>query len=118
MTQQDLSQIKTLLQENNKNLITKDDLSKAFKENNKNLVTKDDLSDNNRRLAKFFATKQDLENLVTKDEYHKTVDQILTSLDGIYGIVKRWDEERFLFSTKLKNHETRISKIENHTFAN
>lgn len=118
MTQQDLSQIKTLLQENNKNLATKDDLTKALVENNKNLATKDDLYENNKRLAKIFATKQDLEKMVTKEEYHQTVDQILTTLDGIYGIVKCWDEERFLLSGKISNHETRITKVEKQVFAN
>ena len=62
MTNEDLQQISNLLdqklkqafEENNKNLVTKDDLKEAFIENNKNLVTKDDLKENNK-------------NLVTKD---------------------------------------------------
>lgn len=118
MTKQDLKEIKQLLEENNKNLVTKDDLKRAFEENNKNLVTKTDLIENNLKLAKIFATKQDLDKFVTKDEYHKTVDQILTTLDAIYGKVKNLEPESLITAHKIQDHETRIIKIEKHIFAN
>ncbi len=118
MTKQDLEQIKKLLVENNKNLVTKQDLENAFFENNKNLVTKQDLIENNLKLAKIFATKQDLEKFVTKDEYHKTVNQILTSLDEIYGIVKKSEPENLITAHKLQNHEVRLTKIETQIFSN
>ena len=86
MTQQDLGQIKNVFNQ---------EIKKALEENNKNLVTKDDLYENNKRLAKVFATKQDIKDLVTKNEYHKTVDQILTALDNIYGIVKNVETHVF-----------------------
>ena len=101
MTKQDLKEIKQLLEDNNKNL-----------------VTKDDLIENNIKLAKIFATKQDLEKFVTKDEYHKTVDQILTTLDAIYGKVKNLEPESLIAAHKIQDHEKRLTKIEKHIFAN
>ncbi len=122
MTKQDLEQIKSitkqLLEENNKNLVTKDDLKNAFLESNKNLVTKSDLVENSLKLATIFATKQDLEKFVTKDEYHKTVDQILTTLDAIYGKVKNLEPESLIAAHKIQDHEKRLTKVEKHIFAN
>ncbi len=105
LTKTDLAQIKDLL----KDLPTKKEVKKEIESS---------IIDNNKRMAKIFVTKQDLECLVSKDEYHKAVDQILTTLDGIYGIVKNFDQENLITSHKLSDHDIRISKIEKSIFAN
>ncbi|MFW0862377.1 MAG: hypothetical protein ACKKL6_02215 [Candidatus Komeilibacteria bacterium] len=87
LQKEDIQQIKNVIQENNKNLVTKDDLV----QNNKNLATKEDLKqafiENNKNLV----TKEDLKqafiennkHLATKDELHELTLMVQKGFDNV-----------------------------------
>jgi len=96
--------IRTIMREELKNFATKDDL--------KNFATKDDL--------KNFATKDDLKNFATKDELNSKHNQVMNTLDDMYGFLKEMKQEMTVINhrvykiqdPKLENHEKRITKLE------
>ena len=113
MINEDLQQIKELLQENNKNLVTKDDLVENNKnlvtkddlvENNKNLVTKDDLVENNKSLEKIIDEKVDKLAILTKqgfDELENKLDKHDEKVDNLAIMTKQGFDE---LEKKLKKH--------------
>ncbi len=102
LTKTDLAEIKKLI----KDLPTKIDVEKAILENN-------------HRLFKVLATKEDISRIyVTQDKHRDDINELQKIMDKTYGIAKRFDDERNIFSTKIKNHESRLTKIESHLFAN
>ena len=98
--------IKQILLENNKNLVTKADLV----ENNKNLVTKADLVENNKNLV----TKADLvennKKLVTHDQLTENNNILLASVEGV--ITERLEKFRTEIVDELqKTEDAMISEI-------
>lgn len=47
-----------------------------------------------RKLIEVFATKEDLEELVTKTEFRKTLNDVLDKLDAVYGELKDFRQEQ------------------------
>jgi len=96
--------IRTIMRDELKNFATKDEL--------KNFATKDDL--------KNFATKDDLKNFATKDEMSSKFNEVMNTLDGMYGLLKKNSEELSVMNhrvykiqdPKLENHEKRITRLE------
>lgn len=80
------------------------------------------LEENNKFLFQYmnqFATKQDIARIyVTQEQHRLDINELQKIMDKLYGVVKRWDDERLLFSNKIKNHDSRLTKIETHLFAN
>lgn len=93
-------------------MLDKGDLSKIEKR------IKKDISDNNTKYFKFLATKLDLESYPTRDDLRKSTNKILDTLDKIYGVVKKNDEEQAVIGHSVKNHEARIVKVEKVVFSN
>lgn len=58
------------------------------------MLTKDDI----RKLIEVFATKDDLEQLVTKVEFHETMNNVLNKLDAVYGELKDFRQEQTVHS--------------------
>ena len=126
------------LKENNKQIFakTKTDLTLALKENNKQieakiekaiidnndklfdkLASKQDvkqaIADNNHELLRHLVSKDELyQNFATKDDLRESFNTLQVTLDRIYGIVKKMDEEQTVISHKVQNHEGRITKLE------
>lgn len=97
-------------------------LTKSDLENIKEVVKTEIESaiiENNHRLFKVLATKEDVSRIyVTQDKHRDDINELQKIMDRTYGIVKRFDDERGIFSTKLKNHESRLTKVETLLFAN
>ena len=70
------------------------------------------ISDNNNHLFKVLATKEDLKNYVTKDDLQKQMDTLMSTMDKIYGVVKKIDQEQSVSSHTQSNHEIRLTKLE------
>ena len=106
MDKTDLSQIKA---------ITKKIVDKSIKDNNGVLKgeIKQAITENNNKLFQGLVTKDELrENYVSKDEFHDAIHQLQITLDKIYGIVQKTDQELTVISHRVNNHETRITTLE------
>lgn len=96
-------------------------INEAISDNNEilfeKLASKQDVmkavSDNNQELFKYLVTKDELyKNFATKDDLHESVNTLQVTMDKIYGIVKKMDEEQTVVSHKVQNYEGRITKLE------
>ena len=116
LTKTDLTQA---LRENNKQIEAK--IEKAISDNNdklfEKLASKEDvrkaISDNNHELLKHLVSKDELyKNFATKDDLRESFNTLQITLDKIYGIVKKMDEEQTVMSHQVNNHENRLTKVE------
>jgi len=101
LTKTDLKEIKNLLQENNKNLVTKDNL----RENNKILLD---------YMDKTFATKKDIKRIEKKISF-------LPKKDEFYKKMNKWMKATSTKEIEETSHKSshnrtrkRLSKIESH----
>lgn len=96
-------------------MLTKIDLTQALTENNKEIAVKikQAISDNNHELLKHLVSKDELyANFATKDDLRESVNTIQITMDKIYGIVKKIDQEQTVMSHQVNNHESRLTKVE------
>lgn len=96
-------------------------VKKAISDNNQQLynklASKEDvrkaISDNNHELLKHLVSKDELyANFATKDDLRESVNTIQITMDKIYGIVKKIDQEQTVMSHQVNNHESRLTKLE------
>lgn len=70
------------------------------------------IADNNIKLFDVLASKKDLENYATKEDLRNSTNKIMDTLDKIYNVVKKNDQEQTVIGHSVKNHEVRIVKLE------
>lgn len=75
-------------------------MAQAFADNNTKLF--------NELVMKSYAD----EHYVSHEEHRAAYNKLQTTMDKIYGIVRRMDEEQTVVSHQVNNHEVRITHIE------
>ncbi len=112
LTKSDLENIK---------VVVKTEIESAIIDNNdrlfKVLATKEDVGkeivENNHRLFKVLATKEDVARIYVSQEQHREdINEVQKSVDNLYGVVKRNDEEQTVLAHTVLGHTKSISKIE------
>jgi len=93
-------------------MLTNTDLSEVDKR------IKKAISENNIKLFSVLASKKDLENYATKNDLQKSTDMIMGTLDRIYRVVKKNDEEQTVISHSVRDNKMRITKLEKAVFSN
>jgi hypothetical protein len=81
-------------------MATKDDIADIRRD----MATKEDLSDIRHEMA----TKDDLTRFFTKDDAQAMESRLMSHIDGVYGLVSRFDVE-------LTAHHSRIERLERRT---
>ncbi len=64
-----------------------------------------------KKLMQVFATKADLEELVTKSEFHQTMDDVIEKLDAVYGEVKLRREDQIVHAEVHRNLKEKIDDV-------
>lgn len=75
-------------------------MAQAFTDNNMKLF--------NQLVMKSYAD----EHYVSHKEHREAYNKLLTTMDKIYGIVKKIDQEQTMMSHRVNNHESRLTKVE------
>ena len=92
-------------------MLTQTDLDNIDKRTEKTI--KKAISGNNHELLKHLVSRDELyTNFATKDDLHESVNTLQITMDKVYGIVKKMDEEQNVVSHTVQNHENRITELE------
>ncbi|HBC45248.1 MAG: hypothetical protein UX08_C0011G0021 [Candidatus Collierbacteria bacterium GW2011_GWB1_45_35] len=71
------------------------------------------ISDNNIKLFNVLARREAIkESYVTKEQLQETVSNLQNTMDKMYGLLKKHDQEQTVMSHQVNSHESRISKLE------
>ena len=71
------------------------------------------ISDNNIKLFNVLARREAIkESYVTKEQLQETVSNLQNTMDKMYGVLKKHDQEQTVMSHQVNSHESRISKLE------
>ena len=71
------------------------------------------ISDNNIKLFNVLARREAIkESYVTKEQLQETVSNLQNTMDKMYGLLKKHDQEQTVMSHQVSSHESRISKLE------
>ena len=73
------------------------------------MVTKDEFYEFQKRAFETFATKEDLKAFVTKEEFHTTMDYVITAMDSIAKDVKDIKGEMVMMNA---NHQRLAAIVE------
>jgi exonuclease VII large subunit len=103
-------------------MLTKTDLDnidkgtkKIVKENNFEIYKKmaQAFSENNFKLFEKLASKLELkENYVSKEQLQVSISTLQNTMDKMYGLLKKHDQEQTAMSHQVNNHENRLTKVE------
>lgn len=71
------------------------------------------ISDNNIKLFNVLARQEAIKDgYVSKEKLQETISNLQNTMDKMYGLLKKHDQEQTIISHRVNNHESRITKIE------
>jgi len=76
------------------------------------MLTQTDLDNIDKRTEKTIKKAISDYNFPTKDDFRESMSMLQITMDKVYGIVKKIDEEQTVVSHTVQNHENRITKLE------
>ncbi|OIN90351.1 hypothetical protein AUJ42_03205 [Candidatus Collierbacteria bacterium CG1_02_44_10] len=76
------------------------------------MLTQTDLDNIDKRTEKTIKKAISDNYFPTKDDFRESMSTLQITMDKVYGIVKKIDEEQTVVSHTVQNHENRITKLE------